>query len=200
MFICENNEMITTPEYNIFYPDLPFIGTQKNKKTIADYIQYIEIIISKDHTEENRFLGEFNTWCKQNIKNGKLILVDGSFVGTKDENDSPVMIEQLLGQEDIHFKDTTYGIWIPYTMFLDRLKYQWFQRMNEEQILTSELAISKHMNHALNGTMNPQKKYTPDWISFWRVPATNNTLNLWGLMPMGLGNSVPRSDATGDEY
>jgi len=32
----------------------------------------------------------------------------------------------------------------------------------------------------------------PDWIDFWRVPFTNNTLNIFGPKPIYLGNNVPR--------
>jgi hypothetical protein len=38
----------------------------------------------------------------------------------------------------------------------------------------------------------------PDWISFWKVPLTNKTLNVWGPMPQNLGNNVTRAKNAGN--
>jgi hypothetical protein len=47
------------------------------------------------------------------------------------------------------------------------------------------------------GVIEPMEN-APDWISFWKVPSTNGTLNIWGVKPMNLGNDVPRAKNAGN--
>jgi hypothetical protein len=46
--------------------------------------------------------------------------------------------------------------------------------------------------------MENDKGKGKDWISFWRVPLTSGTLNIWGPRPIGLGNNVPRATNAGN--
>jgi hypothetical protein len=45
--------------------------------------------------------------------------------------------------------------------------------------------------------MENDKGKGKDWISFWRVPISN-TINIWGPMPIGIGNNVPRATNAGN--
>ena len=87
-------------------------------------------------------------------------------------------------------------------MILKRSYYEWFARMSPEQIFKSQIILAKYMVLALApdskmGVIEPLTN-NPDWISFWRVPLTNGTLNIWGPMPQNLGNNVPRSISSGN--
>jgi hypothetical protein len=46
------------------------------------------------------------------------------------------------------------------------------------------------------GIIEPMENQ-PDWISFWKVPLTNTTLNVWGPRPIFLGDNVPRAKNPG---
>ena len=97
-----------------------------------------------------------------------------------------------------------YGIWIPAEQILKRASYEWFARLSASQIFESNTILAKQFVSTI-GTLKEKKEgeYKPhinkenNWVSFWRVPATNKTLNIYGLKPSGLGDNVPRSTNTG---
>jgi hypothetical protein len=202
-FVCENTDMNNIASTNhMFYPDSNFMGAQKHNETIKKYINFLEQKISEDYTDQTKFLGDFDKWCNAQITAGKMRLIPGTEVGTKTVDDEPVIVETLLGEDYIHFYGKLYGIWIPDKMILKRQHYNWFARMSPEQIFQSQIIIAKYMVLALApdshmGIIEPLQNQ-PDWISFWKVPLTHGTLNLWGPMPQNLGNNVPRSTTTGN--
>ena len=68
--------------------------------------------------------------------------------------------------------------------------------MSNEQIFDSQFVLAKYLLLAMApdsqmGVIEPLEN-KPDWIDFWRVPLTNNTLNIFGPKPIHLGNNVSR--------
>jgi hypothetical protein len=111
-------------------------------------------------------------------------------------------VETLLSDDYIHFYGKMYGIWIPADQILKRRHYEWVSRMSPEQIFQSQFILAKYMVLALApdshmGVIEPLEN-RPDWISFWKIPITNGTLNVFGPKPMGLGNDVPRAKNAGN--
>jgi len=201
MFVCESNDSNITATTNLFYPNVNFMGARKNNETLKKYINYLEIQISEDYTDQTHFFGNFDSWCKTKISEGKMNLIPGTDVGTKTVDDEAVSVESLLGDDYIHFYGKMYGIWIPEKMILKRRHYEWFARMSPEQIFQSQFILAKYIVLALApdshmGIIEPMEN-KPNWISFWRVPLTSGTLNLWGQKPTGLGN-VPRAPNSGN--
>jgi hypothetical protein len=95
-----------------------------------------------------------------------------------------------------------YGIWIPAHDILKRTKFEWFARMSPEQIFQSQFILAKYIVLSLApdshmGVIEPLEN-KPDWISFWRVPLTSGTLNVWGPKPQDLGNHIPRARNSGN--
>ena len=88
-------------------------------------------------------------------------------------------------------------------MILKRRHYEWFARMSPEQIFQSQFILAKYMVLALApdshmGVIEPMENDKgKDWISFYRVPISN-TINIWGPMPIGIGNNVPRATNAGN--
>jgi len=202
MFVCENYDLNITATNNLFYPDSNFMGAPKHNETVKQYINYLEQKISEDYTAQTHFLGDFDKWCNTKIANGKMRLIPGTEIGKKTVDDEPVIVETLLGEDYIHFYGKMYGIWIPDKMILKRRHYEWFARMSPEQIIQSQFILAKYIVLALApdshmGVIEPLQNQ-PDWISFWRVPLTNGTLNVWGPMPQNLGNHVPRATNSGN--
>jgi len=203
MFVCENYDLNITSTNKLFYPNTGFMGAKKENHTIKELINFMERTISDDYTSQSKFLGEFDKWCDAKIIKGQMRLIPGTDVGTKSVDDEPVTIETLLGENYIRFYEKMYGIWIPDKMILKRRHYEWFARMSPEQIFDSQFILAKYFVLALApdshmGIIEPMENADPKWISFWRVPLGNKTLNIFGPMPMGLGNNVPRSKNTGD--
>ena len=196
MFICENIDRQSSSSIKLFSPNCEFFGSEKENKTIKDFINFMEIEISRDFTNENIFLGNFNNWCALKINENRMKLIEGNLVGTKTIENEAVTIETLLSDNYIHFYSKTYGIWIPHTDILNRLHYEWFSRMSNEQIFDSQFILAKYFVLAMApdsqmGVIEPLEN-KPDWIDFWRVPLTNNTLNIFGPKPIYLGNNISR--------
>jgi hypothetical protein len=178
------------------------MGAKKENETVKEFIHFMERTISDDYTAQTHFLGEFDSWCNNKIKKGKINLIPGTDVGTRTLDDEPVTVETLLGEDYIRFYGKAYGIWIPDKMILKRRHYEWFARMSADQIIDSQFILAKYMVLALApdshmGVIEPLEN-RPDWIGFWRVPLTNGTLNIFNIKPMGLGNDVPRAKNAGN--
>lgn len=201
VFIGENIDHNITSTDFLMYPNMGLMGTKKHNPIMLEFIDFMQRSISSDFTSQLDFNGDFNRWCNTKIQQKKIQLIAGTDLGTKTIDDVPVSIEMLLGDDYIKFYDHMYGIWIPNKMLLKRTHYNWFCRMNEEQILTSRFILAKYfilacapsmtenMSTQSNSQSNPEN--TKDWINFWKVPLTNNTLAIWGFMPQNLGNNVP---------
>jgi hypothetical protein len=203
MFVCENYDSNITSTNKLFYPNVNFMGAKKNNQTVKQLIDFMEKKISEDYTNELEFKGDFDRWASKRIHQGRIILISGTDVGTKTVNEEPVTVETLLGQDYIQFYGKMYGIWIPDKEILRRRYYEWFARMSPEQIFQSNFILAKYFVLALapdshNGVIEPLENADPNWISFWRTPLTNNTLNIWGPMPQNLGNNVPRAKNSGN--
>ena len=202
MFVCENVDTNITSTTDLYYCDARFMGAKKNNEMVAQYIEFMQRIISADYTAQSVFLGDFNRWCNKRISNKRIRLIPGTDVGTKSMDEEPVTVDTLLSEEYIYFYPKMYGIWIPAEQILKRRKFEWFARMSPEQIFQGNFILAKYIvlataPDAKMGLIEPMENQ-PDWISFWRVPLTNKTLNVWGPMPQNLGNNVPRSKNSGN--
>ena len=202
MFVCENVDTNITSTTDLYYCDARFMGAKKNNEMVAQYIEFMQRIISADYTAQSVFLGDFNRWCNKRISNKRIRLIPGTDVGTKTVDEEPITVDTLLSEEYIYFYPKMYGIWIPAEHILKRRKFEWFARMSPEQIFQGNFILAKYIvlataPDAKMGLIEPMENQ-PDWISFWRVPLTNKTLNVWGPMPQNLGNNVPRSKNSGN--
>jgi hypothetical protein len=202
LFVCENYDVNITSTNKLFYPNVNFMGARKENHTVKELINFMERSISDDYTAQTQFLGDFDKWCNNNVTKGKVRLMPGTDVGTRTVNDEPITVETLLSDDYIHFYGKMYGIWIPDKMILKRNYYEWFARMSASQIFESQFILAKYFVLALApdsdmGIIEPMEG-KPDWISFYRVPLTSGTLNIWGPKPNGLGDNVPRAKNAGN--
>jgi hypothetical protein len=206
MFVCENVNMNITSTMDLYYPDARFFGAKKNNEILAQYIEFMQRQISDDYTAQSKFLGDFDRWCNKRVTSKRLRLIPGTDVGIKTIDEEPVTVDTLLSEDYIHFYPKMYGIWIPADQILKRVKYEWFARMSVNQIFQGNFILAKYIvlataPDAKQGVIEPlitMEGDKPDWISFWKVPLTNKTLNIFGQMPQNLGNNVPRAKNAGN--
>jgi len=193
MFVGENIDNNITSTYHDFYPNIGLMGAEKNNETLGELIEFMQRMISNDYTAQIDFLGDFNRWCNTRIEEGRIKKINGKELGTKNLDDEPVVVEQLLGTDYINYYKDMYGIWIPADMILKRTYYEWFTRMSAMQIFESQIILAKYILLALApdshlGVIEPFH-HKPNWVSFWKVPSG---APVWGLKPIDLGNYVPR--------
>ena len=197
MFVCENvNENITSTTHD-FYPDIRFMGAQKNNQTVRELIDFMERTISSDCTSQSQFLGEFNRWTNGRIHRGQVRLIDGKEIGVKTIDDELILVDHLLNEDYIDLYSKAYGIWIPSNTILKRNTFEWFARLSPEQVLKGSVILSKYILLAMapnsHGGVIESLENRPDWVSFWKVPALNDSGGLYGLKPNYLGNNVKKT-------
>ena len=127
------------------FPSHRFMGCKKECEEIKELMLFTERLVSNDYTAEQNFLGEINKKCYELCKKNKSFVIKSKIVGVRDIHNNYIRIEDLLGSSYIDFCDSLNGIYIPDKEILKRTKYQWFARMSEEQIYSSNMIIAKHM-------------------------------------------------------
>ena len=192
MFVGENVNKSVGSEISEFSPDIHLMGANKNSPMLKDYIEFIRRVISRDYTAQPVFKGEFNAWVNERIGANQIGMIPGTLLGTQTSDGEPVLVDNLLSENTISFYDDMYGIWIPMNEILSRRHYEWFARLDAEQIFDSNCILCKYFVLALAPSerdgLQTQK---PNWVSFWKTPRAS----VWGLKPILLGNNIPREDA-----
>jgi len=122
------------------------MGSQRHNPVIKSLIQSLQALTAQDYTSEMDFLGEANRLLFEKCQSGKMKIVGGEFLGTKDINNKPVYIDNLLGNSYIQYDEQSlYGIYIPADEILQRTKYEWFARLSPQQVLSSDAIIAKYI-------------------------------------------------------
>jgi hypothetical protein len=146
MFVGEFvNRNITSQTNDIqFFPNTHLMACEKDNKSMLNLIRYIELMISQDYTNECDFEGKIETKCLEMLGNREISLVDGLFIGTKDANGKPVILDELLGNTFITFnKNKCNGVYLPADEIIKRTKYNWFAQLSSEEVLTSNTVAGK---------------------------------------------------------
>jgi hypothetical protein len=162
-FVCEgvnrNVNLIRQKNKKLFVPDLYLFGALKNDDTILELIEYLKIRNKSPHfSAEPDFLGDSSEWCVEYIKRGKMNLIGGEMIGIKTENRKTILLEDLMEEGYLKLNKKAVGVFIPADEILIRPKYQWFAVLPSDQILKSNMAISKYLMSAVVDNTNEYKK------------------------------------------
>ena len=141
-FVVENHNRGVTHDQRTYFPDTIFMGCKKKNDTMNRFVEYQEELY-KDKTEQSDFIGNVSLWLqRQNIT-----IIDGSWIGIKKVDQSPVSLAELLGTSSIDLPPH-YGVYFSQEEILTRPKYSWFARMSTEQILESPIYFSKKIQES----------------------------------------------------
>ena len=143
-----------------------------------------------------KFLGEFDKWTKQRIHNKTMNMIDGQEIGTKTIEEKQIVVDDLLSNHYLDLYTGTYGVLIPAEDILNRVKFQWFARMSQKQVLESDTIIGNYLLLSLTpekGILEPlepsmNRKIESKFVSFWKTPLQD----VWGLKPNGLGDNMSK--------
>jgi len=150
---CCSVNMIThniTSTYVDLFPNNQILGCKKNSPVIKEYMLYLERLISRDYTDEMKFLGDADRWLYQKCKNGKMALIQGAVFGVEDIQKKAVTIERLMGSSFIQFSPQLVAIYVPADEILSRTRYQWFARLSQQQLRTCDTVAAKYLLIAQN--------------------------------------------------
>lgn len=139
MFVVENINKGITHDQSPYFPDTIMMGCKKKSTIMKRFIEFQEELY-KDKSAQADFIGNESLWL-----NRETTALDGAYIGIKKIDGVPVSLEELLGTSHISLPETMYGIYLPQKEILSRTKCNWFARMSPEQILNSQLMISKYI-------------------------------------------------------
>jgi hypothetical protein len=138
------NRNVTSMNNN-YAPSNKLMACNKGCRTMYAYMNYLEIMTSKDFTEASVFTGSISTWFNKEILAGNIVLLSCEKIGTRDAHGKTVAIERLMENGYINFSDDIVGIYIPVEDLIKRFKYNWFSRCSVEQVLDSDTIIGKYL-------------------------------------------------------
>ena len=164
-FICEQiNRNVNIQKHKkqpVFMPDMFFIGAAKNDPLILEYIEFLKAENASQYfTKEREFLGNSSEWCLNAVRSNKMVLIDGEYVGVKTVKRKPILLEELMEEAFLELNTNAYGIYIPQEDILIRTKYQWFAIMPIDELLKTNMVITKYLAASIvdsSDTYKPNK-------------------------------------------
>ena len=156
MFVGEllDTTSIKNPDSKIniridYHPNTKLMGCSRNCEAMNCYINMLETLISQDSTAESIFTGEIKNWLNDKVNNQSINIITSEYLGGRDNNNTLVTLDQLMGNSFIEFHDSLLGIYIPGDELLLRSKYSWLSRMSSQQVLESNNVLGKYLVLAL---------------------------------------------------
>ena len=144
MFVCEMVARNVISEKTRFYPSRKLMGCKKKSKSMLEYINELEWLISNDNSNMVDFSGKFDGILYNMVLEGKCGLIDGKKFGTKTKDDEPILIDDLMNATYKPLEVELYGLYIPNDELLSRTKYNWFVRLNRHEIYNANTLASKY--------------------------------------------------------
>lgn len=132
-----------------FIPTVHIMGAYKHSTAAKQLLEYTQIQISNDNTSEMDFVGNLDIKLLDMFKKNEINVMDAKLFGIKDRNDKEVLIDDLMSSLPIKLSDDCYCIVIPKDELLKRTKYNWFVRLNKNQIIKADNNISNYLVYSL---------------------------------------------------
>lgn len=128
-----------------FMPNLNFVCCKKNCETMRELVNYLEIIVSRDFTNESYVENSISKWLLEKINKNKIEYISGKFIGTKTEDNKLVTLEDLISSKNLDLTFNLYGLYIPRNELLSRTNHNWFTYLAVEEVLKSKTNIGKYL-------------------------------------------------------
>ena len=125
------------------FPSFNILGCKKSCPVIKEYINYLEILNSRDYTSEIDFCGDINRYLYALTQKGRMSKISGCFFGAKDAADNNVDIDRLMGSTYVDFDPRTIAIYLPEDELLKRTKFGWFVRLSQQQLTSCDAIAAK---------------------------------------------------------
>ena len=138
------NRNVTAIDNNL-YMNNKFMGCKQFCEKMNEYSNYLQILISKDYTNESIFTGEINKWLENNMEMNEIRMLTAEELGLVNRQNKVISIEDMMSNTNMDLHVDALGIYIPSDELLMRTKYQWFCRLSPKQVLESKTMIGKYM-------------------------------------------------------
>jgi len=153
-FVCEAVNRTTNnakqKQKLLFVPDLYFMGAEKNNSVMLDLAEFLKMRNKNPHfSSESDFVGDSTQWLIERINSGKINLIGGENIGVKTQDRKTILLENLMEEAYLNLSTASYGLYIPAEEILNRPKFKWFAVMPSEEILKSNMIVSKYLMAAV---------------------------------------------------
>ena len=146
MFVGEMVNRNLTSTYSRFFPTHKFMGCKKMSNSMKDYMTQVQITTSMDHSSASNIEGELDKYLLSLVKQNKCNLVCGKSLGVKDKEDMVILVDHWLQESPVKIcMCSLHCICLPPLEIMKRTKYGWFTRLNKQQLLESNMDISKYI-------------------------------------------------------
>ncbi len=145
MCVAEFPNKSSNSHIMFYMPNMGFIGCVKNCPKMREFQNHLEILLSKDYTNEINMEDLINKWLFTNTQNNNINYIDGTYIGVKDSKNKMIQIEDLIGSTFLELDSKSYALYIPHKELLTRKNYNWFAYLSVEQVLTSSTNIGKYL-------------------------------------------------------
>lgn len=150
-FVGEFIDRTVTSSETVYSPNpLLLLGCNKKSEVMNEYCNYLEQLISRDYTNEWKFLGECSQWWSRMILENRSGILDSETLGVELPNNTPMTIEKLLGSTYYNLSPKAVALYIPEDEITKRTNYQWFERQCPKQVLEGNCLVSVYMLAALS--------------------------------------------------
>jgi hypothetical protein len=145
------------------------MGSPKRNEVMKEFVSYLKQQNQTAHfSSDADFFGYSSKWFNIQVYQGNVILLDGLQIGVKEKNGKAIMLEDLMEERTLNLcTDNTFGVLIPADELLKRVKYQWFSVMSSQEILQTNMAITKYILYSLanaNSTTSTSTKKKPQSV------------------------------------
>lgn len=106
------------------------------------------LMISKDYTDQPKFLGAASQWWTSKINAGEAGLVCAKTLGVETPS-GPMTVEMLMGSTFYSLSNDAVALYIPEDELNRRTAYQWFERQSPEQVLSGQYLAGVYILAAL---------------------------------------------------
>jgi len=197
VFTIESVNRDVSKNENTFKPNINFLGASRSSETMKKLVTYIEYEISKDYTDQKRFLGNMNNYLVNEIQKRNIYMFDSGYIGAKTISGTPIIIDTLMSSEYIELTGTCHGVYIDMNDLLSRTKYEYFPRLSMRQVCEGTSILSKYMllscTEASTKSLDIRDKVKEDNDKTKRKTwyTTHKYVKLWNLNGIGnLGETI----------
>ena len=145
IFVAEMVSKSITSSSIAYAPNSKIMGCRKNSGMMRKYIEYLEVLISKDYTEEMDFGGKISKWFFNQVSKGDINIIKPELFGAKKADESPVILDNLMSDTNMELSKESFGLYIPADDLIKRRNFGWFVRMSPTQVLQSNTQIAKYL-------------------------------------------------------
>jgi hypothetical protein len=138
-YVCEVVNQGESVSLGDFVYSTKITGSNKNNPILGNYINKYSDHCLKDLTHEHKY---FSDQC---LKKMDIPILSGKFIGTRDKYNKPIRLEDLMENKTIKLDSKHVGIYIPHEELMRRTKYNWFIYLTSEEVLETNVFISKYM-------------------------------------------------------